>query len=51
MKIINTYALPQSDFLFGNDVELSKQLKDLTEATKVNKKFARRVYEPEINHQ
>ena len=39
------------DFLFGDDVELSKQLKDLTEATKVGKKHAKTSYRPDYNRQ
>ncbi|XP_028408601.1 uncharacterized protein LOC114531147 isoform X2 [Dendronephthya gigantea] len=44
-------TVPFTEFLFGNDGELSKQLKDLTEATKVSKKIARRGYKPEFNRQ
>ena len=32
-------SVPFTDFLFGNDADLSKQLKDLAEATKVSKKL------------
>lgn len=31
-------TVPFTDFLFGDDPDLSKQLKDLAEATKVSKK-------------
>ena len=40
-----------TDFLFGDDVELPKQLKDLTEATKVGKKLAKTSYRPDYNRQ
>lgn len=32
-------SVPFTDFLFGNDADLSKQLKDLVEVTKVSKKL------------
>ena len=35
--------------MFGDDVELSKQLKDLTEATKVGKKLTKTSYRPDYN--
>lgn len=34
-------TVPFTDFLFGDDPDLSKQLKDLAEATKVNKKISK----------
>ena len=34
-------SVPFTESLFGDDSELSKQLKDLAEATKVSKKFSR----------
>ena len=40
-------TVPFTDFLFGDDVELFKQLKDLTEATKVGKKIAKQSYRPD----
>ena len=33
--------MPFTDFLFGDDPDLSKQLKDLAEATKVSKKISK----------
>ena len=38
-KHLCSSSVPFSEFLFGNDVNLSKQLKDLAEATKVSKKL------------
>jgi len=34
-------TVPFTEFLFGDDIDLSKQLKDLAEATKVSKKISR----------
>ena len=34
-------TVPFTDFLFGDDPDLSKQLKDLAEATKVSKKISK----------
>ena len=36
-KHLCSSSVPFSEFLFGNDADLSKQLKDLAEATKVSK--------------
>ena len=44
-------TVPFTEFLFGDDVELSKQLKDLTEATKVGKKLAKHNYRPDYTRQ
>lgn len=38
-KHLCSSSVPFSEFLFGNDADLSKQLKDLAEATKVSKKL------------
>ena len=38
-KHLCSSSVPFTDFLFGNDSDLSKQLKDLAEATKVSKKL------------
>ncbi|PFX23464.1 hypothetical protein AWC38_SpisGene11989 [Stylophora pistillata] len=38
-KHLCSSSVPFTDFLFGNDADLSKQLKDLAEATKVSKKL------------
>jgi len=37
-KHLCSISVPFTEFLFGNDTNLSKQLKDLAEATKVRKK-------------
>ena len=44
-------TVPFTDSLFGSDGKLSKQLKDLTEATKVSKRIARLGYKFEVNRQ
>ena len=44
-------TVPFTEFLLGDDVELSKQLKDLTEATKVGKKLAKHNYRPDYTRQ
>ncbi|PFX19912.1 Pro-Pol polyprotein [Stylophora pistillata] len=38
-KHMSSSSVPFTDFSFGNDADLSKQLKDLVEATKVSKKL------------
>ncbi|XP_068674606.1 uncharacterized protein [Montipora foliosa] len=38
-KHLCSSSVPFTEFLFGNDADLSKQLKDLAEATKVSKKL------------
>ena len=38
-KHLCSSSVPVTEFLFGNDADLSKQLKDLLEATKVSKKL------------
>ena len=38
-KHLCSSSLPFTEFLFGNDADLSKPLKDLAEATKVSKKL------------
>ena len=38
-KHLCSSSVPFTEFLFGNDADLSKQPKDLTEATKVSKKL------------
>lgn len=44
-------TVPFTDFLFGDDVKLSKQLKDLTEEKKVGKNLAKPSYRPDFNRQ
>ena len=38
-KHLCSSSVPFTEFLFGNDTDLSKRLKDLAEATKVSKKL------------
>lgn len=38
-KHLCSSSVPFTEFLFGNDADLSKQLKDLAKATKVSKKL------------